>query len=180
MTNNFCSNCGEPVARPDAYVCTNCGKPLCMTQTESISNDNDQSTADGQRQNYNGGPDGNETASYDEAPKNPHIIMDSKSPFFAVILSFLWVGMGQLYNGKFWKGLLLNICCMIGYLLIFPGLAVWIYACWDAYKDAEKMNKGEIPFSEPTFWEIMVFIFFWFIVLLVILMLFFGLLMVSF
>ena len=180
MTNNFCSNCGEPVSRPDAYVCTNCGKPLRMTQTELFSNANDQSTADDQRQNYNEGPTDSGTANYDEAPKNSHIIMDSKSPFFAVILSFLWVGMGQLYNGKFWKGLLLSIGSLIGFMLILPGLAVWIYAMWDAYTEAEKMNRGEIPFSEPTFWEIMAFIFFWPIVLLVILVLFFGLLMVSF
>ena len=179
MTNNFCSNCGEPVSRPDAYVCTNCGKPLRMTQTESDSFENDQNTADWQEQNYNEGPDVRKTSNYDEARSRP-IVMDSKSPFFAAILSFLWVGMGQLYNGKFWKGLFLNICCVVGYLLILPGLAVWIYAMWDAYNEAEKMNRGEIPFSEPSFWEIMVFLFFWIIILLILLVLFFGLLMVSF
>jgi len=165
MINNFCSNCGEPVARPDTKVCTNCGKPLLLTQTEPVSNENDQNTADDQRQNYN------------EAPKPP-IITDSKSPLFAVLLSFWWVGLGQLYNGKFWKGLLFSIACMIGtfFLLFLPGLAVWIYACWDAYKDAEKINKGEIPFSEPSFWEIMAFVFFWPGILLLIFVILFAVL----
>ncbi|MCL2862907.1 MAG: hypothetical protein FWE54_02285 [Methanimicrococcus sp.] len=147
MTTNFCSNCGNPAADPDTKVCTNCGKPLYMAQTDSASYENDQNAAE------------------NETPNSQYIVQDEKSPFLAIILSFLWVGLGQLYNGRFWKGIIFNVGSTIGMVLIFPGLAIWIYSCWDAYKEAEKMNRGEIPFTEPTLLEILVFIFFWVIIL---------------
>ncbi|MCL2549958.1 MAG: hypothetical protein FWE78_03360 [Methanimicrococcus sp.] len=134
MTSNFCSNCGEPAAGPDANVCTNCGKPLHMTQTESVSNEN--------YQNYE---------NYQNA--NQNLVL-------AAVLSFVWPGLGQLYNGKFGKGILFTACYWIGLCILFiPGLIVWIYAMWDAYKEAEKINNGDVPFKTPSFATVAAFLF---------------------
>jgi len=163
MASNFCSHCGASVAGPDANVCTNCGKSLRTAQTEPTSNGNYYNTADDRKQSYNGGS-GYGGASYNEAPRVQPVVAKSKSPVLALILSFLWVGLGQLYNGKLVKGLLIQLGVIIGSLLVLPGFIVWIYGLWDAYNDSEKMNRGEIPFASPTFLEIIGFIFFWFII----------------
>jgi len=164
MASNFCSNCGEPIAGPDANICTNCGKSLRTAQTEPTSNGNYYNTADDRRQSYNGVSNYG-GAAYNEAPRTQPVIVKSKSPILALILSFLWVGLGQLYNGKLVKGILLQLGVIIGScFFVLPGLIVWVYGLWDAYKDAEKMNRGEIPFASPSFLEIIGFIFFWFII----------------
>jgi TM2 domain-containing membrane protein YozV len=76
-----------------------------------------------------------------------------KNPGAAAVLSFLWVGLGQIYNGQIGKGLLFIFLQIINCLLIFVviGLitvpAFWIYGIYDAYTTADKINKGE---SVPT------------------------------
>ncbi|MCL2862908.1 MAG: hypothetical protein FWE54_02290 [Methanimicrococcus sp.] len=144
MTNGFCTNCGNPAVGPDAKVCTNCGKPLYMTQTDSASNEKHQSMNQGMNQNMN--QSANQSA--------------NQSLVLATALSFVWPGLGQLYNGKFGKGLLFVACYWGGLcLLIVPGLAVWIYAMWDAYQEAGKINRGEIPLKTPSFAAVAAFLF---------------------
>lgn len=71
-----------------------------------------------------------------------------KNPGLAAILSFFIVGLGQIYNGQIGKGIGLMVAAMISGLLctvvigfiLLP--AVWIYAIYDAYKTAEKINQG--------------------------------------
>ncbi|WNY28904.1 hypothetical protein MmiEs2_11170 [Methanimicrococcus stummii] len=165
MGNNFCSNCGESVLREDAKICYNCGARL--TEDEPISSG---PSASGQNQNYNEPPRG--VPNYNAPPRAQYVQADQKSPFIALLLSFFWVGLGQLYNGKFWKGILFQISFIIGLLLLIPGLIVWFICLWDAYNDADKMNKGLIPFANPSFGEIIVFIFFWIIVFVVMIVIF--------
>ena len=49
--------------------------------------------------------------------------MVTKSPAVAALLSFLWCGLGQIYNGNIGKGVLLRmtypICIVISWLGIF-------------------------------------------------------------
>ncbi|KKH93181.1 hypothetical protein EO95_00255 [Methanosarcina sp. 1.H.T.1A.1] len=74
---------------------------------------------------------------------------EQKSPDIAAILSFLWVGLGQIYNGQLGKGLLFMVLqianCFLFALVI--GLitvpAFWFYGIYDAYTIAEKINNGE-------------------------------------
>ena len=157
MTNNFCYNCGEPVTGPDTNVCANCGKPLHM-ETDSTPYENYQ------QQNYN---------EYNEFPKAQADVVN-QSPVIATVASFMLPGLGQLYNGKVGKGLILAACYCVGLCLMFiPGLIVWVYAMWDAYKEAEKMNRREMPFENPSFWGIMAFLLFWvvlYVIAMVILM----------
>ncbi|RKD76214.1 MULTISPECIES: DUF5683 domain-containing protein [Sinobaca] len=70
-----------------------------------------------------------------------------KSPGLAAVLSFLIPGLGQIYNGQIFKGLIIiaiqavNILLMailIGYVTYF---IFWVYAIYDAYRRADKDNK---------------------------------------
>ncbi|WNY24348.1 hypothetical protein MmiHf6_16790 [Methanimicrococcus hongohii] len=178
MANNFCPNCGETVIREDAAICYNCGGRLRENETsqnyqsQNYQPQNNQSqnyqSQNNQSQNYQSqnnqyrNNNYNNQNHYNEAMRTQRAAADPKSPFLAVILSFFWTGLGQLYNGKFLKGILFQIGIIIGFIfLIIPGIIVWIVGLWDAYNDSEKMNRGEIPVANPTFWEIMGFIFFW-------------------
>jgi TM2 domain-containing membrane protein YozV len=45
------------------------------------------------------------------APQSVIVIANQKSAGLAAILSFFWCGLGQIYNGKVWKG----VCLMLVY-----------------------------------------------------------------
>jgi TM2 domain-containing membrane protein YozV len=70
-----------------------------------------------------------------------------KEPLFSLVLSFLIPGLGQLYNGDNDKGLKLILCAVAAYLLtaicigIFIYPVIWVYAMYDAYTSAEKINR---------------------------------------
>jgi len=74
----------------------------------------------------------------------------AKSPGLAAVLSFLIVGLGQIYNGQIGKGIGLIICYVISILLCFVLIGfillpiLWIYGIYDAYTTATKINAGEI------------------------------------
>ncbi len=68
-----------------------------------------------------------------------------KNPRMAALLSLLFTGLGQMYNGQVLKGLLFSIVQFISVSLI-PldiGLATtpifWLYAIYDAYRVADMM-----------------------------------------
>jgi TM2 domain-containing membrane protein YozV len=75
-----------------------------------------------------------------------------KNPILAAIGSFFIPGLGQVYNGEgFVKGLLYLIGTLIGFIILFiPGLAIWIYGIYNAYKVANNMNAGIVPYKETT------------------------------
>jgi hypothetical protein len=62
-----------------------------------------------------------------------------KEPVLAALLSFIFAGSGQVYNGELGKG-----------ILILAGTIVWLFGIFDAYTTSEKMNKGEIPLKEAS------------------------------
>ena len=75
-------------------------------------------------------------------------MIDHKSPGIAAVLSFLFTGLGQIYNGQIGKGIafivsgivcLFTIILLIGFLL-YP--LFWIYNIYDAYDSAKKINAG--------------------------------------
>ena len=138
MANNYCSNCGEPSGSQYETVCTNCGKPYRLSQTES------------ERENAH------------SAEKIVYVT--EKSTAVAILLSFLFTGAGQVYNGQLKKGLLMMVGLWAGAILIFPIFLIWIYSMYDAYKEADKMNKGEIPFAEATAKDAIIYIAAYFII----------------
>lgn len=75
---------------------------------------------------------------------------DQKNPWIAAVLSFLFTGLGQIYNGQIGKGIgfiilgvvfALTVIFLIGFIL-YP--LFWIYNIYDAYKTAKKINSGAI------------------------------------
>ncbi len=76
--------------------------------------------------------------------------VEKKSTGIAAVLSFVFVGLGQIYNGQIGKGILfviigvilvLSMFVLVGFIL-YP--LFWIYNIYDAYKTAQKINAGEI------------------------------------
>ncbi len=75
-----------------------------------------------------------------------------KDSRLALILSLIFPGLGQIYNGQTNKGIVFLFagalsCTMILLFLVglVTGSAVWIWGIVDAYQTAEKLNA---PSSE--------------------------------
>ncbi len=74
--------------------------------------------------------------------------MSNKNPGLAAILSFFISGLGQIYNGQIGKGILIIAAQVVNAILTiiligwFTGFAVWVWAIYDAYKTAQKINQG--------------------------------------
>ena len=83
-----------------------------------------------------------------------------KEPLLAAIGSFIFPGLGQVYNGEgFLKGLLYLFGTIIGSVIfVIPGLIVWLYGIYNAYKVADKMKSGIIPTKGTTTANIIIFI----------------------
>lgn len=69
-----------------------------------------------------------------------------KNEGLAAVLSFLFTGLGQIYNGSIGKGILMILVQVINGLLMFVLIGfityplVWIWEIYDAYKTAERIN----------------------------------------
>ena len=69
-----------------------------------------------------------------------------KNPALAAILSFLFNGLGQIYNGEVGKGLLIigiqivNALLMMILIGFITAPIVFIWSIYDAYKTAERIN----------------------------------------
>ena len=142
MTGNYCSNCDEPLKKY-AVVCSNCGKPAAYPNKPE-----EKVSIERVEQVY-------ETPKY-EASRNAPV--QSKEPLLALVFSFVFVGLGQVYNGKFWRGIFFMLSTFIGLVLIIPGLVAWVWAMYDAHKEAEAINNGDKPYEEATVWEIIIFL----------------------
>ena len=89
------------------------------------------------------------TGSSPQTKNGPNsIVRAEKSPGLAAVLSFLIVGLGQIYLGLTKKGILLFIGAMISGVLMLliigwlTWLVIWGYGIYDAYNSAQKMNSG--------------------------------------
>lgn len=88
-------------------------------------------------------------------------VREQKSPLIAGACSTVLPGLGQVYNGETAKGFALFIMTCVGLvLLVVPGLIVWLYAMYNAYKTAGKMNTGEIPVREMRILHVILFVVF--------------------
>lgn len=68
-----------------------------------------------------------------------------KNPVLALIASFIICGVGQMYNGQILKGVILLVVMIIIYALAgLVALIVTLYAMYDAYTTAVKINNGEV------------------------------------
>ncbi|MDR2943577.1 MAG: zinc-ribbon domain-containing protein [Methanosarcinales archaeon] len=131
----YCANCGKPMNDSDLY-CPNCGSKTW--KNESF------------------------TDRMEEKARN---FMNDKDPFIAAILSFIFPGLGQIYNGAFKKGLFIQIAYITAWIaaavfFIFAliPVAVLIFAVYDAHTDADKMRKETMPIKNPSLKEILIFL----------------------
>lgn len=87
-----------------------------------------------------------EIPSMDPPPAIGHPVTPpcGKNTRIAALFS-LYPGLGQVYNGDLRRGLYFFIGTVIGLLLILPGIFIWLYSIYDAYRNAKRMNAGELP-----------------------------------
>lgn len=70
-----------------------------------------------------------------------------KSPGLAAFLSFIWPGLGQIYNGSVGLGIILSIVNIFNaFLLLFfvgflTGFITWIFAIVHAHNEAKEHNR---------------------------------------
>lgn len=138
-----CPHCGLAVQESPELAgvtvnCPNCRRPFQMPvpQAVAVSTPSFQPAVEDFRPQYS-------TTAYrrERGPQN--------SPGVAAVLSFFFVGLGQIYNGEIGKGLLM----MVGYIvclvitaftvgLAFPlPLLLWVWGMIDAYNEAERFNR---------------------------------------
>ncbi|MGA2105075.1 MAG: hypothetical protein ABSG06_06745 [Methanoregula sp.] len=130
----ICPHCGKVSNEQDPRFCSGCGARM----------------------------DGKSPVGY---PCLPVPMREQKSQMIAGICSTFLPGLGQVYNGEAAKGFALFILTCVGLtlgliLLGIPGAIVWLYAMYDAYTTARKMNTGETPFHETRMLHMILFIVF--------------------
>lgn len=151
MAANYCSNCGEPL-KEYAIVCSNCGKPVPgQSEVHGTESENERKSETRAEEKVHA-----EQVYSENIPRNTN---QTKNTFFALILSFFIPGLGQVYNGRFWKGVGFMIAVPLGTLfLLIPGILIWAWGMYDAYTESDRINKGELPYKKPTVWEIIGFL----------------------
>ncbi len=71
-----------------------------------------------------------------------HHYHEEKSPGVAAVLSFLFLGLGQVYNGHLGKALIFFVCGVLGMMaFVVPGVIVWMLGIVDAYQSAAEINR---------------------------------------
>jgi len=80
-----------------------------------------------------------------QQPPGPPVFY--KNPSISVVLSFFWAGLGQLYNGQIFKGIVFigiyGLCALSCWIFIgyITTPIVWIWGMIDAYVSANAINK---------------------------------------
>jgi len=70
-----------------------------------------------------------------------------KNPSIASVLSFFFMGLGQIYNGQIGKGVLFIILYAISVMLIFVVIGLittpvlWVWGIVDANRSAKAINE---------------------------------------
>jgi TM2 domain-containing membrane protein YozV len=83
----------------------------------------------------------------EDPPPPPPPTLTYKNPFVAVILSFIWAGLGQIYIGEYYKGRRIAFMYCISVLLLFFAVGfvttpvLWFFGMYDAYTSAIRNNK---------------------------------------
>jgi len=131
----FCPECGSALPSETAKFCGNCGSKIP-----------DAPSTQQQPEKVQPMPQGIVQA----APVQPELAQpfrEEKNPLLAFFCSLVVPGLGQVYNGMTARGIAILIGTAIGlFIVVIPGVVVWLYGMVDAYTTAKKMNDREIPF----------------------------------
>jgi len=88
-----------------------------------------------------------QTNDWENKPRDENMVYPDKrrtSPFVAMLLSVLLVGLGQIVNGQVIKGLLMLIGAMVLGALTggIAGVVIWVVSGIDAYICVSKLKQG--------------------------------------
>ena len=133
--------CAEHREKDAIGACVSCGRGICEDCTINLAGKNYcQDCADELVQENNNM----------EQKTNHTSQTEIKSPVLALVLSVIIPGLGHFYIGKVEKGVILLVSAIISGFLILIGIGVilyiivLIYAVYDSFTTAEKINRGEI------------------------------------
>ncbi len=136
--SKFCPNCGTEITK-DVAFCPQCGFKLEKDEAQTKF-----CQSCGKKININA-----EICPYCGVRVAGIVRSEEKNVLLAAILSFLFPGLGHLYNGLTKKGLSFIIAYIVSAVLMFIligfvlMLIVWIWALVDAIKTTESINRGE-------------------------------------
>jgi len=136
----FCTNCGKQI--PDgSKFCPYCGAKLSLAG-ESEESQVQSVLSEGEKKKK----------AYDEellrAKAQLAVRVGTKSPGLAAVLSFLFTGLGQIYNGQVGKAILFIVlgAISIGLMFVVIGFIlypiIWIIGIVDAYNTAKNANNA--------------------------------------
>lgn len=144
-----CQNCGEEVVE-GAKFCKNCGSEIVVEQANEKDTKFCSNCGFEMPKASKFCPECGTTAERGPPVMNTTTIVvpSNKSSGLAALLSFLIIGLGQVYLGLTKKGIILFLLAIISGVLMMvligwiTWLLVWGYAIYDAYNSCEKMKKG--------------------------------------
>ena len=144
-----CQNCGEEVVE-GAKFCKNCGSEIVVEQANEKDTKFCSNCGFEMPKASKFCPECGTTA--ERVPPvmttTTIVVPSNKSSGLAALLSFLIIGLGQVYLGLTKKGIILFLLAIISGVLMMvligwiTWLLVWGYAIYDAYNSCEKMKKG--------------------------------------
>ena len=133
--------CAEHREKDAIGACVSCGRGICEDCTINLAGKNYcQDCADELVQENNN----------TEQKHHHRSQTEIKSPILALVLSVIIPGLGHFYLGKIEKGVILLVAAIISafLILLIIGAALYLivllYAVYDSYTTAEKINRGEI------------------------------------
>lgn len=120
----FCINCGGQIDSR-AEICPKCGVRVGSPPP----------------------PQPSQPYGYAQPPVN---FQERKSTGIAAVLSFLYVGLGQIYNGQIGKGIGMMVLGVVFIILVIFLIGIplyiilWILGIYDAHNVAKQINAGYI------------------------------------
>lgn len=144
-----CKNCGLEIEDDDKF-CKNCGSEIIDDNSEESNQTKFCANCGFEMDKSNKfcPSCGKPTTPNAQNNSSNVVVKTEKSPILAAILSFLIVGVGQIYLGLTKKGIILFFAAMVSGVLtlLLIGwilwLIVWLYSIYDAYNSANKINAG--------------------------------------
>jgi len=128
----MCEKCNAEVAA-DARFCRSCGTALAPMGARDV-----------EIAPMHPDPVARPTPAYRPHPAAPVFY---KNPGIATLLSFFWMGAGQVYNGQIAKGVAFLVMYLFSILLMFVLIGfittpiLWIIGMVDANASAKKINQ---------------------------------------